>query len=91
MDWLLKIQGRFLTKSDVAEIKNFLRSIQNGIDLILWIKGTGMFWKKENAENIIFLRSLVLTGKLKTACKKTCSIVKNMFNSNKLDALPMAF
>jgi len=56
----------------------------------LRIKGTGTFWKKKNAENIIFLRSLVLTGKLRNACRKTCVIVKKMFNNNVLEDLPMA-
>jgi len=36
----------------------------------LRIKGSGLFWKREHAENIIFLRSLVLTGKLKNAAAK---------------------
>jgi len=56
----------------------------------LRVKGTGMFWKKKNAENIIFLRSLVLTGKLKNACRKTCNIVRKMFSNNLLEDLPMA-
>ena len=49
-----------------------------------------MFWKRENAEEIIFLRSLVLTGKLKKACRKALGITKNMFNHNMLEALPVA-
>ncbi len=36
----------------------------------LRIKGSGLFWFREHAEHIIMLRSLVLTGKLKTACRK---------------------
>jgi len=48
----------------------------------LRIKGSGLFWKKEHAENIIFLRSLVLTGKLKHACQKTLSVVRNLFDNN---------
>ncbi len=54
----------------------------------LRIKGAGMFWKRENAEKIIFLRSLVLTGKLKNACRKAFNIVRKMFNNNILEDLP---
>lgn len=54
------------------------------------IKGTGLFWKREHAENIIFLRSLVLTGKLKNACRKGLGIVRNMFDNNTLENLPLA-
>jgi hypothetical protein len=56
----------------------------------LRIKGTGLFWKREHAENIIFLRSLVLTGKLKNACRKGLGIVRNMFDNNALENLPLA-
>ena len=42
-----------------------------------------------HAENIIFLRSLVLTGKLKNACKKALSVVRNMFDNNTIGDLPM--
>ncbi len=45
---------------------------------------------QKNAEHVIFLRSLVLTGKLRNACRKTCGIVRNMFNNNVLKDLPMA-
>ena len=55
----------------------------------LRIKGTGLFWKREHAENIIFLRSLVLTGKLRNACRKGLGIVKNMFDNNTIKDLPM--
>ena len=56
----------------------------------LRIKGTGLFWKREHAENIIFLRSLVLTGKLRNACRKGLGIVRNMFNNNMIGDLPLA-
>ena len=56
----------------------------------LRIKGTGLFWKREHAENIIFLRSLVLTGKLRNACRKGLGIVRNMFDNNTIGDLPMA-
>jgi hypothetical protein len=56
----------------------------------LRIKGTGLFWNREHAENILFLRSLVLTGKLKTACRKGLGIVRSMFNNNTIEALPVA-
>lgn len=55
----------------------------------LRIKGTGLFWKREHAENIIFLRSLVLIGKLKNACRKGLMIVKNMFDKNTIEELPL--
>ena len=56
----------------------------------LRIKGTGLFWKREHAENVIFLRSLVLTGKLRNACRKGLAIVRNMFDNNTIDDLPLA-
>ncbi len=68
-----------------GSIESAIRRVIN-----LRVKGTGMFWKKENAENVIFLRSLVLTGKLRNACQKTCGIVRNMFNNNIIENLPMA-
>ena len=68
-----------------GSIESAIRRIIN-----LRIKGSGIFWKKQNAENIIFLRSLVLTGKIQRACRKTCSIVKNMFDNKLLEDLPMA-
>ncbi|MDQ6993526.1 MAG: hypothetical protein Q9M31_08620, partial [Mariprofundus sp.] len=55
----------------------------------LRIKGTGLFWKKEHAENILLLRSLVLTGKLKQTCQKALGMVKIMFDNDKLEDLPM--
>ncbi len=56
----------------------------------LRVKSTGMFWKRKNAEKMIFLRSLVLTGKLKTARYKALGIVKDMFAKNVLDDLCLA-
>ena len=56
----------------------------------LRVKGTGLFWIREHAENIIFLRSLVLTGKLKNACQKGLGIVRNMFDNNIIENLPLA-
>jgi hypothetical protein len=56
----------------------------------LRIKGTGLFWKREHAENVIFLRSLVLTGKLGNACRKGLAIVRNMFHNNAIEDLPLA-
>ena len=55
----------------------------------LRVKGTGLFWVREHAENIIFLRSLVLTGKLKNACQKGLGIVRNMFDNNIIENLPL--
>jgi len=56
----------------------------------LRVKSSGMFWKKENVEIMIFLRSLVLTGKLRNAFEKTLDAASNMLNDNMLDALKMA-
>ena len=56
----------------------------------LRIKGTGLFWKREHAENIILLRSLVLTGKLRNACRKGLGVVRNMFDNNTIEDLPSA-
>jgi hypothetical protein len=56
----------------------------------LRIKGAGLFWKREHAENIIFLRSLVLTGKLKNACRKGLGIVRGMFDNNAIEDVPLA-
>lgn len=56
----------------------------------LRIKGTGLFWKKDNAENMILLRSLVLTGKLRNACRVVSVKVKNMFYNNRLTDFQMA-
>ncbi|MDQ6979170.1 MAG: hypothetical protein Q9M09_03200 [Mariprofundaceae bacterium] len=56
----------------------------------LRIKGTGLFWKKEHAENMILLRSLVLTGKLKQTCQKALGVVRIMFDNDRLEDLPLA-
>ena len=56
----------------------------------LRIKGAGLFWKREHAENIIFLRSIVLTGKLKNASRKGLGVVRNMFDNNTIKDLPLA-
>ncbi len=56
----------------------------------LRVKGAGMFWKRENAEKMIFLRSIVLTGKLKTTCHKAFGVVKEMFANDILDDLFLA-
>lgn len=56
----------------------------------LRIKGTGLFWKRENAENVIFLRSLVLTGKIRSACRNTLKIGRIMFDQDSICDLPVA-
>ena len=56
----------------------------------LRVKSPGMFWKRKNAEKMIFLRSIVLTGKLRTLCDKTLGIVKDMYKNNVLDDLYFA-
>ena len=55
----------------------------------LRVKGTSIFWKRKNAEKMIFLRSLVLTGKIRNACRKVVSIFYNMFKNNILEELPV--
>ncbi len=55
----------------------------------LRVKSTGMFWKRKNAERIIFLRSLVLTGKLKKACQEALGVVRKMFDNSTLNDLPL--
>ena len=67
-----------------GSIESAIRRVIN-----LRIKGSGLFWKREHAENIIFLRSLVLTGKLKNACRKALGVVRNMFDNNTIGDLPM--
>jgi hypothetical protein len=56
----------------------------------LRVKGAGLFWNRKHAENIILLRSLVLTGKLKNACRKALGVVREMFDSNMIEGLPLA-
>jgi hypothetical protein len=56
----------------------------------LRIKGTGLFWKRENAENVILLRSLVLTGKLRNTIEIGLGVVRNMFDNNTIKDLPLA-
>ena len=67
-----------------GSIESAIRRVIN-----LRIKGTGLFWSKEHAEKIIFLRALVLTGKLKIACRKGLGLVRNMFNNNTIECLPL--
>jgi hypothetical protein len=55
----------------------------------LRVEGAGMFWKRGNAKKMIFLRSIVLTGKLKTVCYKALGIVKEMFANDVLDDLSL--
>ncbi|MCP3939999.1 MAG: hypothetical protein GY710_00760 [Desulfobacteraceae bacterium] len=56
----------------------------------LRIKGAGLFWDRKNAENIIFLRSVVLTGKLKKVCRKALGVVRQMFDNKTLEPLLLA-
>ncbi len=67
-----------------GSIESAIRRVIN-----LRIKGSGLFWKREHAENIIFLRSLVLTGKLKNACSKGLGIVRKMFDNKMIENLPL--
>ena len=50
----------------------------------LRIKGPGIFWIRQNAEKMIFLRSLVLTGKLKNAYLKILDPLRMPLNINNL-------
>lgn len=67
-----------------GSIESAIRRVIN-----LRVKGAGLFWGREHAENIIFLRSLVLTGKLKKACQKGLGIARKMFDNNMIDRLPL--
>jgi len=51
---------------------------------------TGLSWKRENAENVIFLRSLVLTGKTRSAYRNALKIGRIMFNQDSICDLPVA-
>ena len=77
-----KFQKNFLPTGS-GTVESAIRRIIN-----LRIKGTGLFWYRENAENIVFLRSVVLTGRLRQAIQKGMGIVKSMFNNNTLDHIP---
>lgn len=57
-----------------GSIESAIRRVIN-----LRVKSTGMFWKREHAENVIFLRSLVLTGKLRNACRTACNVMKSKY------------
>lgn len=64
-------------------IESAIRRIIN-----LRIKGAGLFWKREHAENMILLRSLVLTGRIKSACQKGLNIARNAFYNKTLENTP---
>jgi len=66
-----------------GSIESAIRRVIN-----LRIKGTGLFWKKDHAESIILLRSLVLTGKLKQACNIIQGVVRKMFYNNGIEGIP---
>ncbi|HHD63893.1 MAG TPA: hypothetical protein ENK96_05935 [Desulfobulbaceae bacterium] len=51
----------------------------------LRVKGSSLFWKRDNAENIIFLRSLVLTGKLRRTCHISSKIALNALNNGGIE------
>jgi len=65
-----------------GSIESAIRRVIN-----LRIKGSGLFWKKDHAESIILLRSLVLTGKLKQACQIIQEVARKMFDNNKIEDL----
>jgi len=92
LDEYFRVHSRFQYKTfrdkglptGSGTIESAIRRVIN-----LRIKGAGLFWKREHAENIIFLRSLVLTGKLKNACRKGLGVVRNMLNNNTIENLPL--
>jgi len=53
----------------------------------LRIKGCGIFWKRENAEKMILLRSLVLTGRLEIALEKVSQNLEFLNPQNDLETL----
>lgn len=65
-----------------GSIESAIRRVIN-----LRIKGAGSFWKREHAENMILLRSLVLTGKIRNACRKALGEARNTFDNNMLKSL----
>jgi len=88
-------QYEYYTNSSVLKDNGLLTvsgTVESAIRRVinLRIKESGLFWKREHAENIIFLCSLVLTGKLKNACRKGLGIVRNMFDNNTIVDLPLA-
>lgn len=56
----------------------------------LRVKSPGMFWKRENLEMMIFLRSLVLTGKLAKSYDTVTGEPLKMLNNGTLEQLPLA-
>ena len=56
----------------------------------LRIKSPGMFWKRENVEMMILLRSLVLTGKLPNSYDAVTGVPLKMLNNGTLEQLPLA-
>lgn len=55
----------------------------------LRIKSPGMFWKRENAEKMIFLRAIVVIGKLRQAYANLFTYRHNNLSDNELESLPM--
>lgn len=47
----------------------------------LRIKGTGLFWKRQNAENMIFLRAIILTGKIRNVCRRCLEMIIHVFDN----------
>jgi superfamily I DNA/RNA helicase len=50
-------------------------------------KGGGVFWKRESAEEMILLRSLVLTGRLQIALERVSQNLDYLNAQNDLEAL----
>ena len=58
--------------------------------ITLRIKSSGQFWKLENAERMIFLRSQVLSGRWELALNKTLERQANTICSSSLQLLDVA-
>ncbi len=56
----------------------------------LRIKGPGIFWNRNNAGKMIFLRSLVLAGKLRNAFDRLEKVGYNTFENKSLEEMTMA-
>ncbi len=56
----------------------------------LRIKSPGMFWKLEHAEIMIFLRAIVVTGKLRQAYLNLSRHRHNNLVDNEMECIPMA-
>jgi hypothetical protein len=93
--WTIPLIGKYSRSAVVQDellfrlINQSFRSPQDA-DTLIAPDGVVYHWKRENAENVIFLRSLVLTGKIRNACRKALKIGRTMFDQDSICDLPMA-